>query len=292
MKKNYLLLCCLIALLGSCITEKPSTDCLEKVTLQFIYKADGTRNVVEKYLNCAMLLVYNENDQLVFQKSISSEELTKEHQFSMYLPIGHYNIVCWGNSNKYTTFCNVENRKTALVSCPSFVKGESIPTNDHLYYTSKSLEVEYKKENQYSLEFTSAHIDIDVFVRGTESDPYIELDNVMPQYNIHMEEAQPFTAKYTPDVYYCGEFKCFRSTLAVFRFQERCPLLLRVYIKEKQDPIEIKMSDVLKESEDSRPIATRQEAKVSVFVDYNENNLSIYTQVSDWDEEFVIPEIE
>lgn len=183
--KNVLFMLLAVGMFGSCIKEDLD-DCLKYSmnTLSLSYKGDGTTEIFNEKIEKVVLYVFDQNEQLVTTKELTSEEVKQRNMTLPELEPGTYRVVCFGNMEK----CQVNNLTCGdcdemYCAAPEYFKGETISGNDPLYYAS--LQVTVTEEDQHQmLAFESSHYNVAVEVVGLYLEggahPRIEVCGVSP----------------------------------------------------------------------------------------------------------------
>lgn len=201
MKKSYLLLFVVLSSIYSCIDERNSTCPKEtQIELSFEYLANGSKNVIGKYIQFADLLIYNDEGVLHKRLMLTRMELLSLKHLS--LAPGNYTFVVWGNDGAESALLEDELLTTAQITTPAYHQGKIPQTNDPLYFSRKEIVVKPSSvllsdsSLKETMQFTSANIGFKILVRGIAlEDLELSITNLAPSNNFEME--YPLTALVT-----------------------------------------------------------------------------------------------
>lgn len=200
------------SIVGCNILEDRS-KCVDSVEhnliLHFSNVNDDGEDVFDKTIDIIDLFLFDKNDVHIKRIAISEAELRANQSLALKLEPGTYRIVCWANAKENALFTMDEGD---VVSSGYIYK--SIPTNNiledgnHLYYapynnmTSQNFTLTRGKTEEVDVIFRSAHIKMEFTVKGyaekynSSSNPHIELTNLHPKYDFHMQTIETQAVSY------------------------------------------------------------------------------------------------
>lgn len=284
-----------------CIKEDMS-DCppLSNTELTFSYTGDRQDPAMfARMIDRVTLFVFDRTGgRHILHKTVEKAELNAFQGTELYLPAGDYRIVAWGNA-----FGNTEILFSSLsegrVHAPAYAASGRIATNDHLYYGDYDITVPAAEDLPGKvtgdIPFRGAHIDMDIYVKsfGLPSDPatwpVLEIANLMPQYDIRMNAAQPFGTTYHPVVTWDAENKVMAAHFQVLRFADDNPVT--VTVREPAPDNTAKATVDLKKymADNSITVDGKHEAAVRLLIEFTDLGVSV--TVPDWEATGTDPEI-
>lgn len=290
-----------LALLAGCINEDMS-DCPPPYNTELTFSYSGDQEEPEMFsrmIGRVTLHVFDRTGgQHVLEKTIGKTDLDEFQGTQLYLPSGDYRIVCWGNAFDATELLP-GSLSAGRVHAPAYASGDKIATNDHLYYGDYDITVPAAGNGSGNvtgdIPFRGAHIDMRIYVKGfgRASDPatwpVLEVGNLMPQYDIQMNAAQPFGTTYYPAVEWDDENKVQAARFQVLRFADDNPV--SVTVREPAPDNTAKATVDLKEYMTANAISVdgKHEAAVSLLIEFTD--LGVTITVPDWDSSVIEPEI-
>ena len=206
-----LLLFCVV-FFSSCIAEWGPRDCYGKFTLYFEYHNEGNPNPVATFLNTVHFVdvfVFDQAGELVYYRPAIDQanmrttrggtrmgnpgiDLPVGSRAGELAPGGRYRVVAWGNADRQrNSFGNPTQLNAARI-------GTAPDGGTPLHFGPGSLRAESTQafwidipqttdEDYAVIEFSRAHIEIQVFVVGTGEAPTVELDEVAEGINFNNE---------------------------------------------------------------------------------------------------------
>lgn len=295
---------CILAVFVSatgCIKEDMS-DCPPIVNTELTFSYAGDRQepaMFARMIDRVTLFVFDRTGgQHLMSKRIEKAELNIFQGTELYLPAGDYRIVAWGNAFNDTEII-FSSLSAGRVHAPAYAAGSRITTNDHLYYGEYDITVPAAEDLPGKvtgdIPFRGAHIDMDVYVKsfGLASDPatwpVVEIGNLMPQYDMRMNAAQPFTTTYHPVVTWDDTNKVMAARFQVLRFADDNPIT--VTVREPAPDNTAKATVILKDhmADNNISVDGKHEAAVSLLIEFTDLGISV--TVPDWDTDETDPEI-
>lgn len=219
-----------------CIKESLE-DCNNAV-FYLQYLADGDEDVLSKYIGKVDLYVFDENEQLLGQRSYSHDVL-KNHAAlpSFKLTRGkQYKIVALGNAFDNTEVVNFESHDLDAIylQSTSYGRGEFISGNDHNYLGEKFVTIPLREGQVLydTITLRSAHINIDLRVSGGSLPkpgrngevPYeVRFENSRPQVSLMNRINTDASVTCLPSLEYDAENGVYRTPkgFALFRLDSR-----------------------------------------------------------------------
>ncbi len=218
-------------LLTSCIAEDRS-DC-PQTTILFHYDADGTRNVIGKYIDKAVIYVFDyKTGDYVGHTDVDKDALISTEPMPLYLPEGIYRFVVWGGEGMRTTLPDHgENFGESILSHPLYHKGQNsvLDTHDNLYFATAIIDMTPRTE-PYVLDFRSAHANIEIYIKGwpKADSPQIFLHGFTPEYDFSSIPVNVGEISYQPAVTRVVDKDYYMSHLASLRFYKPTTSTLEV----------------------------------------------------------------
>lgn len=196
-----------VCMFGGCISEDidscpPELD--NNLILKFLYSdAQGTDLFAEN-ISQVDVFIYDSQDRLVQKKQVNESALNTFTGTELSLEPGTYRIVCWANALQKTRFENenvTDLFKNALLINADIDANNTAPNGDALYYApfptqSFLVTVAPEKIETKEIAFASAHIRIEVFVKGFEDrlnsqgsllPPAVQLTDISSGYDFQMQ---------------------------------------------------------------------------------------------------------
>ena len=295
--------------LGGCIKEDRSDCPRENVFLTFVY----TGNTAGEELDCSWfdkaidrvsLYVYDADGQLLpgCTQRLGKAALRAADPAGtrLLLPEGRYTIVCWGNAFDATRIEPAAAfRDGGQVAHPAYGTLAELPTQDHNYFGTTTVDVPPKGEVSGQVRFRGAHIDMEVVVKGftderTVTDyPRIEIAHAMPRYAMTtMAEAAPYGQTYVPPVGWSAAEGGHLSSFQLFRFQDGNPLRLSVKNRSQDRTFyEIGLAEAM--ADGGITVEGLNEASVRIVLDFTDywKDMSVKIQIAGWSKETPKPEL-
>ncbi|WP_297114651.1 FimB/Mfa2 family fimbrial subunit [uncultured Porphyromonas sp.] len=243
----------LMALLSSCVYEDLS-KCPEP-RLRFVYNADGSDNVLPNYIKDGQLYMYDESGAVCYTQQLTRRDLAEGIQLPV-LTFAQYRVIAWANVTKQSQIANPDQLAKADLTALPDDKGIYRGT-DSLYRAELLLDLRDTPQGEYIVPFSSAHIGLDVVVKGYDTfhpgagAPQIEILSGGMHYNFVEHPAGiPLPDAYKPFVPYVGHSErddMYRARFDLFRFTDaQAPTLRLTDSKTGKEIVSIRISDYLK----------------------------------------------
>ncbi|WP_296930744.1 FimB/Mfa2 family fimbrial subunit, partial [Porphyromonas sp.] len=155
----------LMALLSSCVYEDLSR-CPEP-RLRFVYNADGSDNVLPNYIQDGYLYLYDQAGAICYTKQLTRRDLAEGIQLPV-LTLEPYRVVVWGNVTDRSQIANSDQLAKADITALPDDQGIYRGT-DSLYRAEAMLDLCNDPQGEYTVPFSSAHIGLDVVVKGYDT---------------------------------------------------------------------------------------------------------------------------
>ena len=273
----------------SCINENNRDDCYNARIL-FNYNADGEANVISDYIQSAKLLVYDDSGSLYTSLHVSKLTLASKEGLLIDLPKGRYSFVCWGNYDKYSQLTEEESIATSRIQATGYLDSSKIESNDHLYYGIETIEFKEGFNVTKVLDFSSAHINLEVAVKGFRVKPALHINNLMPQYDMYMRPTKEYSTSYWPTFEFNEGFKVYISRFQVLRFNNNNPLELVVEFPGLREPMSISIAEFMKSFNPILTVEDKQEVTLSILIELTD--LGVVVSIPNWQIEPGIPNIQ
>ena len=244
----------LMTLLSSCVYEDLS-KCPEP-RLRFVYYADGSDNVLPKYIENALLYIYDESGAVCYTKQLTRQDLAEGIQLPV-LTFAQYRVIAWANVTKQSQIANPDTLAKADITAQPDDKGFYRGT-DSLYRAELSLDLRHEPQGEYTVPFSSAHIGLDVVIKGYDAfhtsagEPQIEILSGGTHYTFVEHPAGiPLPDAYqtfVPSLGHSQRDDMYRARFDLFRFTDaKAPVLRLVDSKSGKEIQRIELTDYLKE---------------------------------------------
>lgn len=243
----------LMALLSSCVYEDLS-KCPEP-RLRFVYNADGSDNVLPNYIQDGYLYLYDESGAVRYTQRLTRRDLAEGIKLPV-LTLDPYRVVVWGNVTDRSLIANSDQLAKADITAQPDDKGIYRGT-DSLYRAEAKLDLCEDPQGEYTVPFSSAHIGLDVVVKGYNTfhpgagEPRIEILSGGTHYNFVEHPAGiPLPDAYKTFVPYLGHSErddMYRARFDLFRFTDaQAPVLRLIDSKSGKEIVTINITDYLK----------------------------------------------
>ena len=243
----------LMTLLSSCVYEDLS-KCPEP-RLRFVYNADGSDNVLPNYIQDGYLYLYDQAGAIRYTKQLTRRDLAEGIQLPV-LTLEPYRVVVWGNVTDRSQIAHTDQLAQADITALPDDKGIYRGT-DSLYRAEAILDLCNDPQGEYIVPFSSAHIGLDVVVKGYDTfhpgagAPQIEILSGGTHYNFVEHPAGiPLPDAYKPFVPYLGHSErddMYRARFDLFRFTDaQAPVLRLIDSKSGKEIKRIELTDYLK----------------------------------------------
>lgn len=291
---SSLLLTTLLLLMGSCIKENME-DC-PQIHFSFSYMANGESNVIGDYIDEGILYVFNYSDgQYINRFPVSKMQLTSKERFSISLPAGKYRVVCWGNAFTNTLLPEGKPFDKCLAGHPAYENELSVlPTNDHLYYASSELTVQPNNSSLCEVAFVSAHINLEVYMKGLSDIPVIEFQHLTPAYDFAMNAVYPYSVSYRPEVNIDTKNKQYFSHFQTLRFATYNPVTMEIRNSSGVSIYQLALADFMAKNTlyrkiDTRSITTEGINELTIAIQVEFKGLDVNVSVPEWETGEVVP---
>ncbi|MDD6928331.1 MAG: FimB/Mfa2 family fimbrial subunit [Bacteroidales bacterium] len=243
----------LMALLSSCVYEDLS-KCPEP-RLRFVYYADGSDNVLPNYIKDAHLYLYDQAGAVCYTQQLTRRDLAEGIKLPV-LTLEPYRVVVWGNVTDHSQIDHTDRLTeadlTALPDDKGFYRG-----TDSLYRAEAMLDLCEKPQGEFTVPFSSAHIGLDVVVKGYDTfhpgagAPQIEIISGGTHYNFVEHPAGiplPDADKtFVPTLGHSERDDMYRARFDLFRFPDaQAPVLRLIDSKSGKEIQRIALTDYLK----------------------------------------------
>lgn len=243
----------LMALLSSCVYEDLS-KCPEP-RLRFVYNADGSDNVLPNYIQDGYLYLYDESGAVRYTQRLTRRDLAEGIKLPV-LTLDPYRVVVWGNVTDRSQIANSDQLAKADITAQPDDKGIYRGT-DSLYRAEAKLDLCEEPQAEYTVPFSSAHIGLDVVVKGYDAfhpgagEPRIEILSGGTHYTFVEHPAGiPLPDAYKTFVPYLGHSErddMYRARFDLFRFTDaQAPVLRLIDSKSGKEMAKINITDYLK----------------------------------------------
>ena len=243
----------LMALLSSCVYEDLS-KCPEP-RLRFVYNADGSDNVLPNYIQDGYLYLYDESGAVRYTQRLTRRDLAEGIKLPV-LTLDPYRVVVWGNVTDRSQIANPDQLAKADITAQPDDKGIYRGT-DSLYRAEAKLDLCEDPQGEYTVPFSSAHIGLDVVVKGYNTfhpgagEPRIEILSGGTHYNFVEHPAGiPLPDAYktfVPNLGHSERDDMYRARFDLFRFTDaQAPVLRLIDSKSGKEIKRIELTDYLK----------------------------------------------
>lgn len=266
-------------------------SCPYNAILTFRYNNDQERDIFAEKIDNVTVFIFSTDGRFITSKVISKPELMENQSTSLDLISGDYHFVCWGNAGENTKFTNTADLLSARLQHPNMITRGNIPTNDHLYFGTCDLSIPDNDILSAEVCFSSAHINLEVYVKGTtglpDVLPQVEVHNLKPQYDFTMSPLGDETTYYPVSVY-DEERHVAATRLQTLRFDDDNPIIIE--IKDPQGSGNNIARVDLKEfmAKNKIHVTGIQEATVEILLEFEK--LGVTVTVPNWESEEITPE--
>lgn len=309
MRKNLLLTClfagtalssCIRADLSDCQGHEPEPEETRQL-IYFRYTGDGTSDLLADKIKFVDLYVFDENEQPVQTKEISTEELATTHGTTLQLPTGNYRLVCLANAGERTQTSDlgtgdIENMYFAH---PAYFTNQDkeLTGNDPVYHGALSLNIEGGTQRD-TVDFHSSHLRVyleiigyDTFIaREDDTDSLsVQLANAPCRVYFNNQVA-PDTRTYYPELERQEEKDTYIGQLNTYRLDENHPMQVCLY-NGGADPFYT--LDVMEFVSTHPEIdLSKEEADLPIRIEFRGKDVNVSITVPHWDIEEVFPDID
>lgn len=293
-KVIYLYLLCgsLLFLFPSC-TEEKLGGCPD-LSVHLEYLADGSTNVLQKYIANATYYIYNEQGGLVQKGKLSPDQLNRPCGFQLKLNPGKYHFVCWGNLEHYCRIDHEEQLEQAHV-CTAQEHAEGLPYSfDPLYFSEADVTItDVDKVAEITPRFHGAHITIWLYVKGFEETdeqgriipPSFFLGDFGSECDFHGETCGK-QITYFPESVYDEEEQVIMAYCHLPRFDEQTASQVHLYSGVDHQLIEtVDLREFI--SSNNIRLTGKEEIDIPILLEFND--LDCVVTLPDWDEEEAKP---
>ena len=242
-----------MTLLSSCVYEDLS-KCPEP-RLRFVYNADGSDNVLPNYIQDGYLYLYDQAGAIRYTKQLTRRDLAEGIQLPV-LTLEPYRVVVWGNVTDRSQIAHTDQLAQADITALPDDKGISRGP-DSLYRAEAILDLCNDPQGEYIVPFSSAHIGLDVVVKGYDTfhpgagAPQIEILSGGTHYTFVEHPAGiPLPDAHNTFVPYLGHSErddMYRARFDLFRFTDaQAPVLRLIDSKSGKEIKRIELTDYLK----------------------------------------------
>lgn len=283
MKKVRNIVFILIAFsLSGCIRDNLD-HCPPRVNtyLTFSYLGDtNDPSMFRRMIHHITLLVFDSDGQQVLTRLIPKSDLEAFQGTRLFLEPGDYRAICWGNADEYTEISDAGSFTTGRLQHPNLLLGQNIPTNSHLYYGSFDFSVDEGRIAEGDIPMRGAHINIEVYLRGLaagDNGYSVRAHNLMPQYDLRMDDTQPFATTYYPTMGYNAERALDECRFQVLRFADDNPVVIEI-LRPTGDPLIVNLKEYM--AGNSLTVNEKNEATVPILFEFSD--LGIEIKIPEW----------
>lgn len=303
--QNLLKALALLLLLGATSCIKENLNECPQVNLVFRYDADGTENVIGKYIGEAILYAFDRNGKPVMERKLSGKELQCTKGIRLVLPPDSYRLVCWGNVSDRSRIILGDKLEQCLIGHAHLSdKGDEIQTFDPLYHASCDVEVASGKRKAVEVKFHSAHVRMEIYVRGFDKRygsgevPAIQVTGLNGQYDFEMRKIAPDnTVTCFPKSFWDETKQTYTFFTNVLRFEEESPVSISVHKSQNRSEVfRLRLDEVFRRFPNANPGSPlsplkREEAVVTITIDFSGTEVDVSILPPSWEEEPVAPGI-
>lgn len=243
----------LMTLLSSCVYEDLS-KCPEP-RLRFVYNADGSDNVLPNYIQDGYLYLYDQAGAICYTQQLTRRDLAEGIKLPV-LTLEPYRVVVWGNVTDRSQIANTDQLAKADITAQPDDKGIYRGT-DSLYRAEAMLDLCNDPQGEYTVPFSSAHIGLDVVVKGYDTfhpgagAPQIEILSGGTHYTFVEHPAGiplPDAHKtFVPTLGHSERDDMYRARFDLFRFTDaQAPVLRLIDSKSGKEIQRVALTDYLK----------------------------------------------
>lgn len=190
--KRITLLLMIAALFTSCFDEDTDDCPADSYPLYFSYKGDIDTDIFQSKIESVNLYIYNLDNTLVKSMLVAKSDLALFQGAYLNLPVGKYNIVCWGNITALSSVKQENNSQSAELAHPNYYTATNIESNDSLYYGNYTIDILPKSEKKDTVHFIGSHIKfkINIYRTNNTTNYIVRVNNLLPTYNFAMQSLQ------------------------------------------------------------------------------------------------------
>lgn len=296
----FILLLLFVFFLSGCIREDMS-NC-NYTRLMFTYNGDSSADIFGSKINNVDLFLFDEGGYFYSAYQINRSQLKNLQGINLSLPPGRYQVVCWGNAtdNTWLEYPLQGSRiEDARIFNAVYVAGNTPTTNDSIYYAPGDgmtnpffLTVPEKGQTSQTIEFKSANIKVDVYVKGFKDlsdgsqNPRIELTELYPGYDFSSLPAGNRTT-YRQNGATSGTDMSY-ARFVTYRFDNATPTMVKIVQQsDNNTTYEFRLHDFL----ENNMINTnsKQELTITILIEFKDSEVTI--TVPNWNENPVKPGI-
>lgn len=202
-----------VCMFGGCISEDNDScppELQNNLILKFLYSDDQGTDLFAENIRQVDVFIYDSQDRLVQSKRVNESALNAFTGTELLLDPGTYRIVCWANALQKTRFEEVDTAdlfKNALLSNADIDVNNIASNGDPLYYApfpsqAFMVTVAPGKMQTQEISFRTAHIQIEVYVKGFEDGssngsllpPLVKLTDIASGYDFEMKASTDQTS--------------------------------------------------------------------------------------------------
>lgn len=309
MRKNLLLTClfagtalssCIRADLSDCQGHEPEPEETRQL-IYFRYTGDGTSDLLADKIKFADLYVFDENEQLVQTKGISTEELAATHGTTLQLPAGNYRLVCLANTGERTQTSDLGTGdiNNMYFAHPAYFSEDetSLTGNDPVYHGALTLQAE-EGTSRDTIDFHASHLNVYLEIAGY--DTMIAGRSASAPLSVTFEHAPcrvffdnrvcPSTRTYHPELRKEGGQDLYIGQLNTYRLDENHPMQVCLH-NGGADPFYT--LDVMEFVSTHPEIdLSKEEADLPIRIEFRGKDVNVSITVPKWDIEEVFPDID
>ncbi|MCC8186734.1 MAG: FimB/Mfa2 family fimbrial subunit [Bacteroides sp.] len=295
-KINKIIFLCfaLSFLLTACIREDLSDCPLPwNVDLSFLYYGDGEEDIFPRKVERVTVYVMDHSYSSIRRYEVGKNELNNRQGIQLQLPQGEYHAVCWGNA--WRAGEEFHSREIQELTDYLLVHGEDgkeITTMDSLYYGRASFRVDAKGTVTETITFASAHIDMEIHLRGWKhlspdetKIPQVEIIGLPIRYDFSMDlSGEPGVV--VPALEKDGK-DILSGYFSLLRFPDENPI--EIHIRQKEGEIFYTLS--LQSFMETHQIRVEGIHEITIPVYFSFGSHGVEVGVDPWDSVSVQPDL-
>ncbi|MCD8081275.1 MAG: FimB/Mfa2 family fimbrial subunit [Bacteroides sp.] len=296
MKKRIVGIAFVILFLFTACIKEDRSDCPESILheLCFIYNGDGSADIFDSRIGSVDLFVFDARGAYVNSYTYTREQLAVYQGANLTLPQGDYTVVAWGNVTALSTIVDKDRslEDARLYSTP-YLNMQTVTDFDSLYYGKAPITVTSGGEVRDTVYFHSAHIDMEVYVKGLQTaqtraqgDPngWVAVRSVYAGYDFEMNVTADVTDVF-PDFVYDTTGEWAMSRFCLFRFRDRNDIALDFYNGDGELVYVLSLQQFL--AANQIHVEGVNEITVSICISFS--GTDVHVSVAEWEEQDVKP---
>ncbi|MCC8173774.1 MAG: FimB/Mfa2 family fimbrial subunit [Odoribacter sp.] len=297
---GFSLLIVIIGILGGCSIKDDRNDCPEDFNYEliFLYDGNGESDIFSSKIQSVNMYIFNEEGTYVDEYTYSKSALKIFQGANITLPTGIYTVICWSNITELSTITQTNQDSTHLLdyrlfSTPYLLQ-ETITNFDSLYYGKKTIQISQNEEKKDTVFFSSAHINMEVYVEGLSSTSFgravgnprgwIEVKNVYTGYNFNKNVTGNMADMY-PDFIYDSTGNIALAKFNLFRFESGNHIIIDIYDGEGNEVYSLNLQDFI--TTHGIQVVGINEVTIPIYIKFEGVNVNV--SVADWNSNDVKP---